>query len=197
MNKYLVVNGVTLLSLLVGVFAVKYSFLGPLYFSFGLALLAFVFDMLDGYLARKLKAESFFGALFDSISDVVVYLVYPASVLYNLLGFDTVIGIVAIILFFLTGIFRLIRFTSQGFGVEGDKKYYKGIPVFFSHFMILVLLVISIIDKRLVLIFGPLLLVLLSFFMVSNVRIRKPLKEYLFLYMSLVLILSSTMFFYE
>lgn len=195
MNKYLLVNGVTLLSLSVGILAVYYSFLGFLYFSFGLVLIAFALDILDGFLARKLNAESSFGAIFDTISDIVVYLIYLSVLLYNLLEVNNLIGITSIGIFFFAGIFRLVRFTLQGFDTQGDKKYYSGLPVVFSHCLIAIILLINIIDKAIISIISPILLILLSVLMVSKIKIRKPLKKYLLFLVCFIVSVSIIMLF--
>jgi len=174
MKKYLIVNSVTALSLIMGFTAVFFAFRGYLYPSFGFALLAFVLDALDGYLARKLKAESRFGAIFDTVSDIFVYLLYPAVILLNKFEMNNVVGIFFILVFLSAGVFRLIRFTTNGFLVDGEKKYYLGMPVFFSIFLLAIMILVNILGKALLPVVGPLLLFFMSIMMVTKFKFRKP-----------------------
>jgi len=174
MKKYFLVNTITALSLILGLTAIALALRGYLYFSFGFALLALVSDSLDGYMARKLKAESSFGAIFDTVADIFVYLIYPAVLLYHNFGISNPIGVFFIALFLFAGIFRLVRFTKNGFVLVGEKKYYLGMPVFFSHPMILIILVVNVFDKAIISIVCPLLLVLISLMMVTKLKFRKP-----------------------
>lgn len=68
---------VTLMNLVSGLLSI-YSAVHHHFMVAGLLLLAGVlFDFLDGYLARKLKQESDFGAELDSLSDLVTFGVAP------------------------------------------------------------------------------------------------------------------------
>ena len=58
-------------------------------------------DFLDGFLARKLKAESRFGAIFDTMTDIIVYLIYPAVIFFSSFRMDNIIGVSFIYLFIL------------------------------------------------------------------------------------------------
>ena len=195
MKKYLLVNSITALSLILGVTAIYYAVHGYTYPSFGFALLAFVSDSLDGYLARRLKAESRFGAIFDTTADVFVYLIYPAVILFNKFEMSNAVGIFFITIFLIAGIFRLIRFTANGFLTEGEKKYYLGMPVFFSHLIILIIMIMNVLDVTLVQIMGPLLLGTMSVMMVTKINFRKPTSTYLGIAMCIVLMISVSMFF--
>ena len=74
MNKNLNwANFVTLVRLIVGVFAVvNYIYSGLTWFNGGLFLLFVLLDGLDGYLARKLKCETPFGKNFDILADGLI-----------------------------------------------------------------------------------------------------------------------------
>lgn len=195
MKKYFLVNVITAFSLILGIIAVFYAIHGYLYFSFGFALLSFILDSLDGYLARRLKAESRFGAIFDTITDIVTYLIYPAVILFNAFGMNDTAGIFLIAVFLIAGVWRLIRFTANGFVTNGEKKYYAGMPVFFSHCIIMIMMIISVLDKALLRSMGPLLLGSMSILMVTRVNFRKPTSAYLGLYICIILIISVSMFF--
>ncbi|MFA6295508.1 MAG: CDP-alcohol phosphatidyltransferase family protein [Candidatus Paceibacterota bacterium] len=194
MKKYLLVNTITAISLILGLIAIYFAVHGYLYFSFGFALLAFVTDSLDGFLARKLGAESRFGAIFDTLTDIIVYLMYPAIILFNEFGMSNIVGLSSIGLFLLAGVFRLVRFTNNGFEVEGEKKYYLGMPVFFSHFIVMIMMVVNMLDKQLLQIVGPLILVTMSLMMVTKLRFRKPTSIFLGIFICMILTISIFMF---
>lgn len=188
MIKYLFVNTITTFSLTLGLIAIFFVTHGSFYLSFGFALLALVCDSLDGYFARLLKAESYLGSVFDTIADIIVYLLYPAVTLYFYFGLNNVIGLFFIMIFITSGIYRLIKFTNNGFIVDGIKKYYNGMPVFFSHIMIMIMVFFSLFNKNLLQITGSLLLVMISIMMITKYKFRKP--DGRFLIISLVVILS-------
>ncbi|MDD4803852.1 MAG: CDP-alcohol phosphatidyltransferase family protein [Candidatus Pacebacteria bacterium] len=194
MIKYLFVNTITTFSLILGLIAIFFVIDGSFYLSFGFALLALVCDSLDGYFARLLRAESYFGSIFDTIADIVVYLSYPAVVLYFYFGLNNFIGLLFIMIFIISGIYRLIKFTNNSFTVEGVKKYYNGMPVFFSHIMIMIMVLFSLFNKNLLQITGSLLLVMISIMMITKYKFRKPDGGVLIISLIVILSLSICMF---
>jgi phosphatidylserine synthase len=96
--------------------------------------------------------------------------------------------------FITTAIYRLIRFTASGFAEENDSKYYVGIPVVFSHFLVVIALLLSIIFGQYIaaVVLGILLLGL-SFAMVSRIRLRKPLSSVLYCLLVYLISLSAWM----
>ena len=181
MGKYIFVNLVTLLSVFLGLISIWILFGGNFYLSLGIATLAFCSDSLDGYLARRWNAQTTFGAIFDSISDLVVYVIYPALVFYLFFGLSSLLGLALLALFVVAAIFRLIRFTVSGFTKENANKYYIGIPVVFSHFLIIVALLLSIFfGQQIASILLSILILVISFAMVSKIRVRKPLSVVLY-----------------
>src|SRR5712671_5322801 len=75
---------------------------------------AFVFDFLDGRLARLGGHDSAFGREFDSLADIVSFGLAPALLVYRivLLAFPRVGWVVAFI-YLLCGALRLARFNTQ------------------------------------------------------------------------------------
>ena len=179
MKKYLLVNTITALSLVLGLIAIIFALKGNTYLSFGFVLSALISDSLDGYMARKLKAESYFGAVFDTVVDIFVYLIYTAILLYHNLGINNNIGVFFIAIFLFAGIFRLVRFTKNGFILVGKKKYYLGMPVFFSHLMIAIILMVNVFNESFVPIISLLLLGIMSLMMVTKLKFRKPQFKFL------------------
>jgi CDP-diacylglycerol--serine O-phosphatidyltransferase len=92
---------------------------------------AFVFDVLDGRIARWRRQHSALGRELDSLADVISFGVAPAA-----LGFAA--GLqggwdwVAMIYFVCCGVSRLARFnvTAEGLSEGGDKvAYFEGTPI--------------------------------------------------------------------
>src|SRR5438128_5012099 len=88
---------------------------------------AMVMDMLDGRIARLMKATSQFGVEFDSLADVVSFCVAPAFLLYTFalsrLGRPSWLGA---FLFVICGALRLARFNVHT--GTGDRRFFIGLP---------------------------------------------------------------------
>lgn len=112
--RRLVPSAITTLSLCCGLASMHYSMQGD----FDRALvgigLSTVFDAFDGLAARLLKAQSRFGAVLDSLSDLVCFGVAPALLLHEWLGkgTDPAVTLGALLVFVLCSAMRLARFTS-------------------------------------------------------------------------------------
>lgn len=91
-------------------------------------LLAAIFDMLDGIMARITKSSSDFGVELDSLSDVVSFGAAPSFLAYSihlrtLEGWGMLISAMPMIF----GALRLARFNVQLIG--HDKDFFKGLPI--------------------------------------------------------------------
>jgi phosphatidylserine synthase len=96
-------------------------------------IVAMFLDMLDGPLARKAGATSQAGGWLDALTDVCIYVLFPAifwSQAYSLPG-------VVLAVFIGAGLFRLIRFTLQGFQTDKAQLFYPGMPVFYSQVLLI------------------------------------------------------------
>src|SRR5262245_37933905 len=87
---------------------------------------AMVMDLLDGRVARLMKATSQFGVEYDSLADVVSFCVAPAFLIYSFalrdLGRPAWFGA---FLFVICGALRLARFNVQTGTV--DRRYFVGL----------------------------------------------------------------------
>jgi CDP-diacylglycerol---serine O-phosphatidyltransferase len=98
-------------------------------------LLACIFDLLDGRVARMGGAESPFGREFDSLADIVSFGVAPAFLVYRIVLKDVFtvhqeIGWFIASIYLLCGAFRLARFNclaAQAGG--GGGKEFLGFPI--------------------------------------------------------------------
>ena len=92
-------------------------------------LLAAVFDMLDGAVARLVRATSEFGAELDSLCDAVSFGVAPSFMAYKAFFYQYgELGILLSSLPALAGVVRLARFNVNMVGFE-DKKFFTGLPI--------------------------------------------------------------------
>lgn len=91
-------------------------------------LLAGIFDVLDGRVARITKSTSKFGVEYDSIADVISFGVAPAIVAYvwALQPYGRV-GFAAAFFFAACGALRLARFNT--ISEELPKSYFLGLPI--------------------------------------------------------------------
>ena len=76
-------NLITMMSLIAGISSIKFSIQGNWQLAVLMIMLAAFFDFFDGWVARKLKKSSQFGAELDSLSDFISFGLAP-SLLINL-----------------------------------------------------------------------------------------------------------------
>jgi CDP-diacylglycerol--serine O-phosphatidyltransferase len=110
-------NALTLINLFLGCLSIVSAFEGDLLMAGYLILLAAVFDYLDGFMARLLKAYSPLGKELDSLSDLVSFGLAPSVIIFHLLkstlrisesqGFLT--GNVILVIPFLIAAFSALR----------------------------------------------------------------------------------------
>ncbi|MBU0489238.1 MAG: CDP-alcohol phosphatidyltransferase family protein [Bacteroidetes bacterium] len=86
MQKKHIPNIITLLNLACGFIAIIGVLRVNLIMMFWFTMAAMVFDFLDGFLARRLNAQSETGKQLDSISDMVSFGVLPGLVMYYLIS---------------------------------------------------------------------------------------------------------------
>ena len=96
-----------------------------------LAPAAFIFDVLDGKIARKMQQHSALGRELDSLADVISFGVAPA-VLGFAAGLDGAFDWLALIYFVCCGVSRLARFnvSAEKLAAGSDKvPYFEGTPI--------------------------------------------------------------------
>ena len=115
------------------------------YLLFGMALipLAFIFDALDGRIARWRKSSSTLGRELDSLSDVISFGVAPAALAYAC-GMQGGWDWLVLSYFVCCGVSRLARYnvTAEALSDGGDKvPYFEGTPIPSSLLLVIVLAV--------------------------------------------------------
>ncbi len=127
--KYFVPNGVTALSLLLGLAAVVMAVEGRFELAAWMILWGTLLDKLDGSLARLLKASSRFGVEFDSFADFVSFGIAPAALVYfyaRSVGASSHLVAAATAIYALALAIRLARFNVSD-PPHGDRLF-DGIP---------------------------------------------------------------------
>jgi len=108
----------------------------------GILLIAALCDILDGAVARVMKAESEFGGLFDSLADAISFGVAPSVIALKSIpllgeGKEPFFLMASAMIFSLCGVLRLVRFNVQAMrDKKGDeelllmaKKFFTGLPI--------------------------------------------------------------------
>ncbi len=134
-------NFITSLNLVSGTMAAIFAIDGHLIWAGIFICLAAVFDFLDGFAARLLKAYSEIGKQLDSLADVVSFGVAPGAILFTLLEFalfeknQPIYEITArwyewLILFsaFLIPVFGAIRLARFNVAPQ-ESSFFRGLPI--------------------------------------------------------------------
>jgi CDP-diacylglycerol--serine O-phosphatidyltransferase len=114
--RFLAPNTVTAANITAGFLAIIAAARGRFDLSVYLLVLAITLDVLDGTVARLLKATSKFGQEMDSFSDAISFGAAPALLVYLAMLHELgVLGVLVSLIYLLAGIYRLARFnlTSQ------------------------------------------------------------------------------------
>jgi CDP-diacylglycerol--serine O-phosphatidyltransferase len=105
---------------------------GHFLFSAALAPAAFIFDVLDGRIARARHQHSALGRELDSLSDVISFGVAPAALAFAA-GLQGGWDAAALIYFVCCGVSRLARYNVTAEQLAGDEsgkvKYFEGTPI--------------------------------------------------------------------
>ena len=106
------------------------------------------FDLLDGFLARKLNVQSKLGLELDSLADLITSGLVPGIIIFRLFKNSSAVELsfistelIAYLAFFITmaSAYRLANFNIK----DSPKNYFIGLPVPANTIMILSLLLVS------------------------------------------------------
>jgi len=171
-GSYILPNLFTSLSLLCGFYSILSTFERQFERGSLAILVACVFDMLDGKVARATGSESKFGLEYDSLSDAISFGIAPSvlSYFFVLQGYGR-LGFLAAFLFLACGVLRLARFNIQAETVQ--KRQFLGLPIPAAALMVASSLLFY--DwigrgREFRTLFIPIAIFVLSFLMVSEVR---------------------------
>jgi CDP-diacylglycerol--serine O-phosphatidyltransferase len=166
-------------------------------------LLACVFDILDGKVARLSGATSKFGVQYDSLADLVSFGIAPAMLAFSwALRPYGKFGWLAAFVFVACGALRLARFNVQS--SSGEVKYFKGLPIPAAASMVAltILLYLRLIETGWVKDIIILVMIwVLAFLMVSNIRYfsfkelnlskRKPFNLFILVILTMIVIVME------
>ena len=137
-------------------------------------ILAGICDLFDGVVARKCKRtekEKAFGVQIDSLADVISFLMFPVFfVLFN--SDNKILATIVAGVYILAGVERLGWFNVNQ--EEGKKGYYDGLPVTYSALIIPIANVVFELLKIQFKYTNYIILIVLAFLYVVNVKMKKP-----------------------
>lgn len=126
---YILPNLLTTGNLFFGFFAIMKALQGEFFWAGSAIIIAAVFDMLDGRVARLTKGTSEFGVQYDSLCDLVSFGCAPAIIMYQFgLSAYGRIGWIACFLFMACGALRLARFNVQS-SIGKASGDFTGLPI--------------------------------------------------------------------
>lgn len=139
-------NFITTLNLFSGSIAVYFAFQGDYRISFFAIVLAAVFDFMDGFAARLLKAYSPMGKELDSLADVISFGMAPGAIAFSMLEQSALPGWIRFAAFIIPvfSALRLAKFNIDerqsesfiGMPTPANALFWIGISYSFSEFMI-------------------------------------------------------------
>lgn len=126
---YILPNLITTGNIFFGFFSIIKGLQGDLFWAASAILLAAVFDVLDGRVARLTKSTSEFGVQYDSLCDLVSFGVAPALLMYKggLYDFGRP-GWIICFMFLACGALRLARFNVQS-AIGKASGDFIGLPI--------------------------------------------------------------------
>ncbi|MFZ2955330.1 MAG: CDP-diacylglycerol--serine O-phosphatidyltransferase [Candidatus Ozemobacteraceae bacterium] len=120
-------NVFTSLNLLCGYFSILLTSREEYLMAGWMIVLAVIFDILDGRIARLTSVTSRFGAELDSLADLVSFGVAPAFLVFTRYMSDSrILGLVATSIFVICGALRLARFNVTP---PSGKDVFTGLPI--------------------------------------------------------------------
>ena len=126
-------NMLTLMALCSGLTGMRFALMGKWHEAIITFVIASMFDVLDGRVARLLNITSKFGAELDSLSDMISFGVAPGFILYEwtLREHAGSLGWIAVLAFAVCAALRLARFNTMLEDHEVPvwaKSYFTGVP---------------------------------------------------------------------
>lgn len=161
-------NIFTLLNLTFGVLSLLYAVHQDYLAAAVFILVAALLDGVDGRIARRLHVSSELGKQLDSLSDLVSFGVAPAMLIYLSIfapHYSAWGSMLLTVVYVLCGAFRLARFNTANI-----QDYFIGIPITAAGGIIALL---SLFDSYLSPGFFLILMPLLSYLMVSSIKVPK------------------------
>lgn len=183
---YVLPSLLTITNLSIGFLAIINTIKGKFSLAAWLILIAIVFDILDGRVARLTKSTSKFGVEFDSLADLLSFGIAPAILIYRAFLFRyNEVGEGIVLLFIIAGTLRLARFNVKAQTFSMDEVHFQGLPVpaaggLLASFVLVYQMFIQDVSLRTIPFIMkevpqisklvPLVIIFLSYLMISNFR---------------------------
>lgn len=162
----------TLLTFPTSLAAIYLLIIGKPFMAINVSLIALVLDLSDGFVAKKFNQKSSMGSLLDAHADVFTYLIFTCLLFFVYISQNFFFGLVVVLVVFIFGILRLTRYATEGLIKQYGHKYYKGCPVYYPYFSALFFFFIIQITGSFAGYIAGSILILLSFLMISEYKIR-------------------------
>lgn len=169
MAKSTVPNLFTFANLACGILSLIMTFKGNYTWACLFIIIAGLIDRYDGRVARFLQVSSEIGKELDSLADLVSFGVAPSILLFSLYNFMSfgIIGYFLVVIFPIAGAYRLARYNSTQFN-----NVFMGVPITIAG-VLLALYALLTINHNLNPALTVLLMLLLSYLMISKLQIKK------------------------
>ncbi len=131
--KYLIPNSFTTINLLLGVLSIfnilniQQDDITGIIKSLWIIVIAGFFDGFDGKLARMTNTQSKFGVEYDSLADLVTFVLAPAFIVYKIIPQNNLFFMSTVLIYIVAGALRLARFNVVQ-GSEKKKGKFLGLP---------------------------------------------------------------------
>ncbi len=126
---YILPNLITTGNLFFGFFSIVKGLQGNFLWASGAILLAAIFDVLDGRVARMTNSQSEFGVQYDSLCDLISFCAAPALLMYKAgLSEAGRLGWIGCFMFLAGGALRLARFNVQS-SIGKASGDFTGLPI--------------------------------------------------------------------
>ncbi|MBP5655063.1 MAG: CDP-alcohol phosphatidyltransferase family protein [Clostridiales bacterium] len=146
-------------------------------YAFICLMLAGIFDLFDGPVARKVKRneeEKKFGVEIDSVVDAVSFIALPIAI-FTASGLNAIPFVILYIVYAISGAARLAYFNAVDADTEGPVRYYTGLPVTYSALIFPLFYLLSLIlDPNIFTVIYAIVIAAVAVLQVVKVKIVKP-----------------------
>ena len=146
-------------------------------YAFICLMLAGIFDLFDGPVARKVKRneeEKKFGVEIESVVDAVSFIALPIAI-FTASGLNAIPFVILYIVYAISGAARLAYFNAVDADTEGPVRYYTGLPVTYSALIFPLFYLLSLIlDPNIFTVIYAIVIAAVAVLQVVKVKIVKP-----------------------
>lgn len=167
-TKNSIPNIFTFINLTFGMLSIMFAITNNLSLSAIMILCAAFVDRYDGRIARRIHAESIIGKELDSLADLVSFGAAPAILSWSIFLINYgIVGYIITIAFPIAGAFRLARYNVSTFN-----NVFSGMPITIAGSLLAIynLASIHLIRESII---SLAIIMLLSYLMISNIKIKK------------------------